>query len=33
MSLINTEVKPLKATAFHAGKFVQVTDVTLKGHR
>ena len=31
MSLINTQVKPFKATAFHAGEFVQVTDETLKG--
>jgi peroxiredoxin len=31
MSLINTQVKPFKNTAFHAGEFVQVTDETLKG--
>ena len=31
MSLINTEVQPFKATAFHQGKFVDVTDATLKG--
>jgi NADH-dependent peroxiredoxin subunit C len=31
MSLINTQVKPFKATAFHAGKFVEVTEATLKG--
>ena len=31
MSLINTPVKPFKTTAFHAGKFVTVTDETLKG--
>jgi peroxiredoxin len=31
MSLINTVVKPFKATAFHAGKFVDVSDETLKG--
>jgi hypothetical protein len=30
MSLINTQVKPFKATAFHAGKFVEVTEQTLK---
>lgn len=30
-SLINTEVLPFKATAFHAGKFVEVTDADLKG--
>src|SRR5271170_5670640 len=31
MSLINTEVKPFKATAYHNGKFVPVTNETLKG--
>ncbi len=31
MSLINTEVKPFKATAFHNGDFVEVTDQTLRG--
>ena len=31
MSLINTEVKPFKATAFHAGKFVELTEQSLKG--
>lgn len=31
MSLINTTVKPFKATAFHQGKFVTVTDADLKG--
>jgi peroxiredoxin (alkyl hydroperoxide reductase subunit C) len=31
MSLINTEVKPFKATAFHKGSFVPVTDADLKG--
>ena len=31
MSLINTQVQPFKATAFHAGEFVPVTDETLKG--
>jgi NADH-dependent peroxiredoxin subunit C len=31
MSLINTEVKPFSATAFHAGQFVPVTNETLKG--
>ena len=30
-SLINTAVKPFKATAFHDGEFVQVTDADLKG--
>ena len=31
MSLINTKVQPFKAQAFHNGKFVQVSDETLKG--
>jgi peroxiredoxin (alkyl hydroperoxide reductase subunit C) len=31
MSLINTPVKPFKATAFQNGEFVQVTDASLKG--
>jgi peroxiredoxin len=31
VSLINTEIKPFKATAYHNGKFVTVTDETLKG--
>ena len=31
MSLINTEIKPFKATAFHNGKFVPVTNADLKG--
>jgi len=31
MSLINTEIKPFKAQAFHNGKFVTVTEATLKG--
>lgn len=31
MSLINTEVKPFKATAFHNGKFIEVTDADLRG--
>ena len=30
-SLINTEILPFKATAFHNGKFVDVTNATLKG--
>jgi len=30
-SLINTEIKPFKATAYHNGKFVEVGDATLKG--
>lgn len=31
MSLINTEVLPFKATAFHNGKFVDLTQESLKG--
>ncbi len=31
MSLINTTIKPFKATAFHQGKFVEVSDQTIKG--
>jgi len=31
MSLINTVIKPFKATAFHNGKFIEVSDATLKG--
>jgi len=31
MSLINTQIKPFQATAFHNGKFVPVSDETLKG--
>jgi NADH-dependent peroxiredoxin subunit C len=31
MSLINTQVKPFKATAYHNGKFVDVSEETLKG--
>ena len=31
MSLINTEIKPFKATAYHNGKFVPVTSESLKG--
>ena len=30
-SLINTEIKPFKATAYHNGKFVTVTDADLRG--
>ena len=30
-SLINTEILPFKATAYHAGKFVPVTDADLRG--
>lgn len=31
MSLINTQVKPFKANAFHNGKFVLVSEADLKG--
>ena len=31
MSLINTIVKPFKATAYHNGKFVPVTNEDLNG--
>lgn len=31
MSLINSTLKPFKATAYHNGKFVPVTDADLKG--
>lgn len=31
MSLINTEVKPFAATAYHNGQFVDVTEADLKG--
>jgi NADH-dependent peroxiredoxin subunit C len=31
MSLINTEIKPFTATAFKAGKFIDVSEATLKG--
>jgi NADH-dependent peroxiredoxin subunit C len=31
MSLINTEIKPFKATAYHQGEFVQITNEDLKG--
>jgi peroxiredoxin (alkyl hydroperoxide reductase subunit C) len=30
-SIINSTVKPFKATAYHNGEFVQVTDADLKG--
>ncbi len=30
-NLINTTVKPFKANAYHNGKFVEVSDATLKG--
>jgi peroxiredoxin (alkyl hydroperoxide reductase subunit C) len=31
MSLINTQVKPFKAQAYHNGKFITVTEADLKG--
>lgn len=31
MPIINTEVKPFKATAYHNGKFVPVSEADLKG--
>lgn len=31
MSLINTQIKPFKATAYHNGKFVEVSDETVAG--
>lgn len=31
MSLIDTEVKPFKATAFHNGEFIEVSDADLRG--
>ena len=31
MSLINTEIKPFRATAYQNGEFIEVTDADLKG--
>jgi peroxiredoxin (alkyl hydroperoxide reductase subunit C) len=31
MTLVNTQIKPFKATAFRQGKFIEVTEATLKG--
>ena len=31
MSLINTQIKPFNATAYHKGQFVEVSDQTVKG--
>jgi peroxiredoxin (alkyl hydroperoxide reductase subunit C) len=31
MSLINTQIKPFRATAYHNGKFVDVTEQTMAG--
>ena len=30
-SLINTTIKPFKATAYHNGKFIPVSDADVKG--
>lgn len=31
MSLLNSAIKPFKTTAFHNGKFIEVTEASLKG--
>jgi peroxiredoxin (alkyl hydroperoxide reductase subunit C) len=31
MTLINTQVQPFKTQAFHNGKFIEVSDASLKG--
>lgn len=31
MALINTAIKPFKATAFKQGEFIEVSDQDLKG--
>ena len=31
MSIINSEIKPFKAQAYHNGNFVEVTDASVKG--
>jgi NADH-dependent peroxiredoxin subunit C len=31
MSLINSQIKPFKATAYHNGEFVELTEASLKG--
>lgn len=31
MSLINTEIKPFKATTYHRGKFVELTEASVRG--
>ncbi len=31
MSLINKEIKPFKATAYHAGSFVEVSETSIRG--
>ena len=32
MSIINTQVKPFKATAYQTGKFIELTEASLIGH-
>ena len=32
MSIINTQVKPFKATAYQNGKFIELTETSLIGH-
>ena len=32
MSIINTQVKPFKATAYQSGKFIELTEASLIGH-
>lgn len=31
MSQINSQIKPFKATAYHGGKFVELTEASIKG--
>jgi peroxiredoxin (alkyl hydroperoxide reductase subunit C) len=31
MSIINSQIKPFKATAYHAGKFIDLTEENFKG--
>ncbi len=31
MSLINTQIKPFRATAYHNGEFIEVSDETVRG--
>jgi len=31
MSMINSEIKPFKTTAYHQGKFIEVSDAQLRG--
>jgi peroxiredoxin (alkyl hydroperoxide reductase subunit C) len=31
MSLINTQIKPFKANAYHNGQFIEVSDASLRG--